>query len=331
MLNREDLASAVAQGILSPDAARALLAHAAQRRQLPPADEEHFRLLTGFNDVFVVIASLLLMAALARLGNALSPLLGAVGVAASAWGLAEFFVRRRRMALPAIVLLLAFVGAVFFFGTQALHLSHSGTVLGSALGSLAAWAHWRRFRVPITVAAGTLAALATAISLLLALWPGLEKVVTLLALLAGMLCFTLAMRWDMQDPERSSRRADVAFWLHLLAAPLLVHPVFALSGILQGQSGLLQALLVLALYAVLALVSLAIDRRALMVSALGYVLYALTQLLQRSGAEVSLSLALVALFLGAALLLMSALWARCRALVLAQLPTHWGAKLPGLH
>ena len=34
-------------------------------------------------------------------------------VAATAWGLAEFFTRKRRMALPSIILLLAFVGGVF--------------------------------------------------------------------------------------------------------------------------------------------------------------------------------------------------------------------------
>src|SRR5438874_3733945 len=32
-----------------------------------------------------------------------------------------------------------------------------------------------------------------------------------------------AMAFDASDRERATRRADCAFWLHLLAAPLIVH------------------------------------------------------------------------------------------------------------
>lgn len=56
----EYLASAVRAGIFSTDTAVAFGHHIA--RQQPVADEVHFRLLIGFNDVFVVIASVLLLA-----------------------------------------------------------------------------------------------------------------------------------------------------------------------------------------------------------------------------------------------------------------------------
>ena len=105
MYSDEDLDSAVAAGVLSAEAADALRAHVAQRRQLTGPDEEHFRLLTGFNDIFVTIASALLLAAVTSIGSAIVPWFGGVACAAVAWGLAEFFVRRRRMALPAILLL----------------------------------------------------------------------------------------------------------------------------------------------------------------------------------------------------------------------------------
>lgn len=57
-----------------------------------------------------------------------------------------------------------------------------------------------------------------------------------------------------------------------------------------------------------------------MVSALGYVLYAFTALLDRTGI-VSLSFALTALVLGSALLVLSAFWQESRALALRWLPT----------
>jgi hypothetical protein len=65
--------------------------------------------------------------------------------------------------------------------------------------------------------------------------------------------------------------------------------------------------------------ALAIDRRALLVSALAYVLYALNSLFQNYGA-VELSFALTALVIGSALLLLSAFWHTARRAVVNTLP-----------
>ena len=143
----------------------------------PAVDEEHFRLLTGFNDIFVSIAVVLLLVALGQIGISITPALGGLFVAIAAWGLAEYFTARRRMALPSILLLLAFVGGV------------AGTLAGLTGNDRAAsvgadrragrcgrragdcgrgMAHWRRFMVPITVAAGAAAIVATGVALALA-------------------------------------------------------------------------------------------------------------------------------------------------------------------
>jgi hypothetical protein len=63
-------------------------------------------------------------------------------------------------------------------------------------------------------------------------------------------------------------------------------------------------MVVLLLYVLLGLTALAIDRRALLVSALAYVLWALSDLFERFGA-VELNVALTALIIGSALLLLS--------------------------
>jgi hypothetical protein len=81
------------------------------------------------------------------------------------------------------------------------------------------------------------------------------------------------------------------------------------------------------LYAVLASAALAIDRRALLVSALAYVLYALTELFKQIGA-VELSVALTALIIGSALLLLSAFWHQARRVVVNALPGELVTKLP---
>jgi len=258
--------------------------------------------------------------------------IGALGLtlqAATAWGLSEFFVLKRRMALPAIVLLLVFVGGVYLTGLALLE-GHEGydIILAGGLASVAAWLHWRRFKVPITVAAGMGALSVLVIGTLLQMIPAIREWVLLLVLIAGVGVFVLAMRWDFSDRVRETGRSDVAFWLHLLAAPMMIHPVFTVAAH-GGEPSLGQALVVVGLYLLIAWVSLLIDRRALMVSALGYVLYAFSNLLKLYGV-VSLGFAFTALAIGGLLLLLSAFWHGARQGVVSRMPVGWQERLPPL-
>ncbi len=350
MYSQQDLNSAVAAGVMSREAADALRAHVAAQRDAVPADAEHFRLITGFNDIFVTIGVVILLVAVAAIGDAFwsnddgpSPLSG-LFVAGTAWMLAEFFTAKRRMALPSIILLLAFVGGVFFallgFAMAVIEGGGSNDVIGALLVAAAAlatagaaWLHWRRFMVPITVAAGTAAIAGTIIALVVAaVGPSnIDNVETLilgLIFVAGLAIFAFAMRWDISDPARSTRRADVAFWLHLLAAPMLAHPLFSLFGVTDGGALTVAAAIgVLAVYMLFAIIAIAVDRRALLVSALAYVLVALTWLFREFGA-VELNFALTAFVIGSALLTLSALWTPIRAAVVSKLPTQVQEKLP---
>lgn len=343
MYSEAELQSAVSAGAISPEAAQALRDHALSLRSTPVADEEHFRLITGFNDIFVTIAAVLLLVACAGIGKAIAVGVGGLLVAGAAWAMAEFFTRQRRMALPSIVLLLAFVGGVIavpieIIDTTAPHFSDQATALiGAAMGivgGLAALVHWRRFMVPITVAAGTAALAATAVALILAaVQPlvgreGMVDVLLWLLLGAGLVVFAIAMRWDMSDRARETRRSDVAFWLHLLAAPMIAHPLFHALGVTQGDEiGVGAAIGVIAIYALLGLVALAVDRRALLVSALAYVLTAMTLLFRNFG-MVELNVAITGLVIGSALLTLSAFWGPIRRAVVTPLPDQWRGRLP---
>lgn len=333
MYSEEDLASAVRAGVLTDETASAFREHVASISQAPAVDEERFRLVTGFNDIFVVIACVLMLLSLAWIGSvAFAPWVGAAAVACVAWGLGEFFIRRRRMALPAIVLLLAFVAGVLAAGLYSLYGLAGGpgpriAALSFAAAAAAAWLHWWRFRVPITVAAGSAVAIGAILTLVVAAIPQALEFKAAIACVAGAALFTLAMRWDSTDTPRRSRRSDVGFWLHLLAAPLLVYSAFSAIGVSTGGTTMGQALAVVALYVGIALVSLAIDRRALMVSALGYVLYTFTDLLTQHG-MVSLGFAVTALAIGSALLLLSAFWHSSRAILVRRLRPGLRAWLP---
>jgi hypothetical protein len=83
------------------------------------------------------------------------------------------------------------------------------------------------------------------------------------------------------------------------------------------------------LYVLFGLTALAVDRRALLVSALAYVLYALTELFKQFGA-VELNVALTALIIGSALLMLSAFWHQARRMVVTKLPADLQARLPNL-
>ena len=305
----------------------------ARQQAAPAADEEHFRLLTGFNDIFVSIAALLLLAAVAWLGSIRAPALGGAAVAVVSWGLAEYFTRQRRMALPSIVLLLGFVGGVFecgvgIFISAGLQWNELGLAASAAAATLAAYLHWRRFMVPITVAAGTAAAVGTLLALLLGFIPQMQDYWHPLLLFCGLGVFGWAMRWDASDRARMTRRADIAFWLHLSAAPMIVHPAFAMLGLLgPTETNVGRAGAAVAIYLVLAVLALAVDRRALLVSALIYALYA-TAALFRAAGSLSTSFALTALVIGSALLLLSAFWQRSRKLVVGRLPLALQARLP---
>ena len=173
--------------------------------------------------------------------------------------------------------------------------------------------------MPITVAAGAAAVAGLFLAIVLGIvQPANAQTATNLilgfVLLLGIGVFLFAMWWDASDRARVTRRSDVAFWLHLLAAPMIAHPIFTLMGLNNGVVGTGEALVVVGLYVLFGLTALAIDRRALLVSALAYVLFALTELFKRFGA-VELNVALTALVIGSALLLLSAYWHQARRLV----------------
>jgi hypothetical protein len=125
MYSQQELDDAVASGAITADAANALRSYIEGQRTTAIPDEEQFRLITGFNDIFVSIAAAILLFAVGWIGQSIGQaahlsiesegpsFLAPLAVAATSWGLALYFTAKRRMALPSILLLLAFVGGVF--------------------------------------------------------------------------------------------------------------------------------------------------------------------------------------------------------------------------
>jgi hypothetical protein len=352
MISEEVLGLAVKRALISADQAEGLrvLAREAAPPEIPTAsvDDEALRFITGFADIFVTIGIALFLGALYFLAATKSD--GAAQhatVALGAWLLAEFFTRRRRMALPSIVLLIVFLAAAFetiflaFPGGQSagalwpvlgLVPSEGGTAaVAAGLGSVAlAVLHYLRFRVPVTIAAGVAALCIAVISGAFRLFPQLSGTgFSALLLICGLLTFALAMRFDLSDPGRETRRTDIAFWLHLLAAPLIVHPL--IRGFLLGSEDLTAAgaLAILGIFFLLGIAAVIIDRRAMLVSGLVYAGLASGKLIQTLGfSGSSLLTPSVLLILGAFILLISAGWHPLRRALLQLLPAALASRLP---
>ncbi len=359
MVKDADLDDAVSQGIVTPAQAAALSEVARQRereRAIALGHEERFRFLKGFNDVFFAIGVVLFLLGLAWF---MPPgTTGTVLMAAVVWGLAEVLVGRLRLVLPGILLAIAFVALVFAASVQTPAESWLGldirwrwpTTLSILQGleyypggplvfaaralvpAAAAAAFYLRFKLPFALLPLAASLVIAALGVASFLFEDAAVSVTAVFLVCGLAVFAAAMSFDASDRERLTRRADCAFWLHLLAAPLIVHSVITLAAS-PLASGLGRAtttnnavsLAVIAIVAVLALVALLIDRRALLVSGLAYLGGAIGYIL--SGDRVFV-LAATLVILGALVLTLGAGWVPLRRRLLAVLSPAISNRLP---
>ncbi len=336
-IRNEDLSSAVRAGVLDEVTAGRLADFVSSTGAPAATDEEHFRLITGFNDIFVAIGLGLFFGALLAIFKATAfPIM-----AASAWVQAEIFTRRMRMALPSIILLLVFVGmvfwTVFWLGTPASVNSWEWfgepkpwiLIAGAAAAALAAALHWWRFRVPITVAAGMAACAGIVVAAIGATDKEfLKDYGSFIIFPLGLAVFALAMFFDRQDRARRTQLSDRAFWLHLLAAPMIVHPL-VLNMVSQNELPLSNAILIVALFLALGFVALVADRRALLVSSLTYLGYALYSFIGSSAFGTD-GAGIAVLSVGVVVLLLSVAWKPLRVAILPRLPAIIQLQVPYL-
>ena len=336
MIEQQDLAAAVKRWLISEAQATGLTAIADARRQardkVAPS-EEPFVLFKGFNEIFIVIGLSILftgwMGVATLLGAEwLSPygadsFLIALGTLAILGWVQRYFTLTRRMIAPSIALSIMFaLSAAYWGGILAFFVGLTGleatAVLWVAVAAVMVL-HYRIYRVPFDAAI-------IAASVFAALWAMLasrgvvpqdtigllhlskEGPQAILSFVFGLVCFGVAMRFDMGDPHRISTRATTGFWLHVMAAPAIINTI-ALRLLDQGPGG--QALLFVVLFA-LAIVAIVIDRRSFLVSGAGYAIWLIFALFDGS--------ALVVLGLGFGLVLLGAQWERLRGAIMRSLP-----------
>ncbi|MGF1621110.1 MAG: hypothetical protein ACFCUR_10900 [Rhodomicrobiaceae bacterium] len=328
MPSNDELNAAVGAGVIGRAEADRLAAFLASHRVSSGhggdmEDAESIRFIRGFHDVFLTIGVVLLLLGVGYTSQVIVAGSWPYPVAIAAWALAEYFTHRKRLTLPSIALSVAFgvaggmaltalamalilgplgllppgsasLGVGWYFNT----VSAFGILVGSAIFYL-------RFRLPFTLAQIVIAA-AFVISIMIGVSVGSAKA---LFLLMGAIVFALALRFDLKDPDRSTIATDNAFWLHLSAAPLIVHS--AIGFVWTDEASNLTLAAALATFAVigtLALLALIIDRRALLVAGLFYFGAALFTLIRNTAIDEGAVFAVTILILGGALLMLGVGW-----------------------
>ncbi|MEM9600119.1 MAG: hypothetical protein AAF926_03775 [Pseudomonadota bacterium] len=336
-LSRDQIDKAEAAGIIPPKQARAMRTALDAKAPSDPApseavigDEDTLRFLRSFGDVFIGIGLILLALGV----TVVTRFVGGGGpafllAAAGAYAMAEWFGRRKRAHFPTLITALAFL---IFVQTGLNGIAVLGG-LTAALVTVAAMAlfYWR-IRLPFCIALIAIALLYLLFALLAQFAPDLlQSQFGAVLFLSGLAVFTVALLYDRQDTHRRTRFADNAFWLHVLAAPLIIHglvghAVMAKAEMLMDVIPILSfsrsdAFIILIVTAIIIVIGLAINRRALIVSSLGYTGLSIAFLVRETQLNLGTTIAVTLMLLGGAIVLLGVAWHPVRNQLIRILPS----------
>lgn len=347
MFDRREIRAATEEGVLTPDQARAF-ENFLQQRSDPDRglDSENLRFLTNFNDVFLAIGMSILVFGVGAasfftfVGDDVSKwtlVVLPVPVLVASWALAEYFAGRRRLLLPSMVLVLSICVSAAMIGVALMvpadvvaneiddgaDLLASIGYVGFGLSAIAALGAHYRFKLPFALLPFAMSLAGLAYTAILQAGQGDAVISGLAALVIGLATLVAAIWFDMKDPLRASLSSDKAFWLHLAAAPQII---FGVRGLVLGSgftpAGATDSIAMLLVLAIFALLSVALNRRALIVSGLVTFATAIVALLNSvSGGDTGSTMMLAALVVGGAIVLLGGGWRTARKALLQFVPT----------
>jgi hypothetical protein len=145
--------------------------------------------------------------------------------------------------------------------------------------------------------------------------------------------FATSLRFDLSDVKRVTTRSDIAFWLHMGAAPALLYSIVSLSLFNGGLTELAQTVsiktpLVVCTVAVLMLIGLIIDRRAFVTSGLLTLGLAIYGIFRQGSATVDTYIFGTLIIVGVIVLVIGTGWMPLRRMVLRALPSGVVERLP---
>jgi hypothetical protein len=216
-------------------------------------------------------------------------------------------------------------------------LVQAGLLLAAAMFFIAPALFYARFRLPFSIGmTGGGVAFFVIVCALVFAFDSVEAWLPALYLGLGVALFAAGVAFDARDPSRVSRMSDNGFWLHFAAAPLILNGAFGLlnqafvgaeAGVMGGSGGLIMAgsgegdatalaLATLLVVVMLGFVSLLINRRVLIVSALITTGIAIGILLNELGIGAGSMAASTLIVLGGFVLILGAGWHSVRRALL---------------
>ncbi len=269
--------------------------------------EEPLKFIRSFGDVFISLGIILLaisinMSALSGYYYLIPVLVFTV--------IAEWLVGIRRLALPGMIILLAilfFINKAFSFNNE------NATVLSLSIISLSSLLFYLRYKMPFS-----LLPLTGSLVTIVIIQIGMDVLNnTFIFIALGLVIFSIAMWFDSRDTQRQSHLSDNAFWLHLLAAPLIVHGAM-ISMIFNQQTwteSFSNEIMMIIFFVCFFLTALFVDRRAMLVSTQLYAVYALTQLLQSDFIDSQNIMIYILMTLGLFVIFFGTYWYKTRWIV----------------
>jgi hypothetical protein len=306
------------------------------------SDTETPRFVRGFHDVLITIGVVVALSGLWGLASIFA-VLPAIII------LSEVLVQRQRLALPAVSLTVALLCWIVSFmtfwlpGRFDIWQDGDGAIRFVAAFPIILGLYYLRYRVPLALALCIMSALAFLLTLFFRAlqWvgddplfvannPGLISAIFIVCA-AGL--FATALGFDLSDTTRRTTRSDVAFWLHMGAAPALLYSIVSLFSLRDNIFDLLQNMsiktpVVVATVAALMLIGLIIDRRAFVTSGLLSLGFAIYGIFRQGSATMNTYLFTTLLIVGMIVLIIGTGWMPLRRLVIGLLPKALSARLP---
>ena len=313
MITKSDLEKAAQQNIISAEQVEPLymFLHAQPSDTAMDNREEPLRFVRSFGDVFITLGVILLAMSINMSGISglytLFPIAGFILIA-------EWLVRVRRLALPGMALLISLLMFIYhamsFTGDSPVWIRFFVLAISSLMFFL-------RYKMPFSVlplAASLVAMIVVALDINVIDYPIIFSGL-------GLFVFAAALWFDAQDTQRVSHLSDTAFWLHLVASPLIVHGVMV-TIILSEQTWITifsKELLMIIFFAAFFLLALLLDRRAMLISTQLYIIYSLTQLFKGTLSNTGDVLMYVLITLGLFILYFGAYWYKSRRFIFSRL------------
>lgn len=312
-------------------------------------ESEAPRFIRGFHDILITIGIIVGLLGLGGLATVYAVIPAAII-------LGEVLVRRQRLALPAVVLTIA-IGIAATIGIhpiwdgispdRQLWMSVGNTVALSAIMFLTYW----RYRIPLALAGGlvTLFGAITVCAAIAVRYLSNEPAFfddhpLALACLLGVFAlavFGTALKFDFADRNRVTRRSDVAFWMHLAAAPAILFAIMTLIYLgkamvwFSAGTSVWQAAAVVGAVLLLMLIGIVLDRRAFVTSGLLSFGYAFRVLLTEGGftevfAAGETLVFVTLLTIGVVVLSLGIGWQPLRRVIVGNLPNGLQSLLPAV-